>query len=83
MVEKSTQLQVTLQYPKRRKFAITDMPEKPVNFLLYDTGVAFSSGNEFANFVSFVKVSVPVQLIIPWLDISVEFYYSFKNPSCT
>ena len=35
-------------------------------FLLYDTGVGFSSHNNFANLGSFAKVSVPVGSIIPW-----------------
>ena len=36
--------------PKTRKYAITDMREKPTNlFLLYETGAHFSSGNNFAN----------------------------------
>ena len=46
---------------KHRKFAITDIQEKPVNFfLLFNTGVNFSLRNNFANSGSFGKVSVPV-----------------------
>ena len=29
------------KHPKRRKFAITDMREKPAEFVLCDTGVDF------------------------------------------
>ena len=36
-------------------------------FLLYSTGVNFSSRDNFANWGSLAKVSVPVQFIIPWL----------------
>ena len=34
-------------------------------FLLYYTGVDFSSGNDFDNLCSFTIVSVPVQSVIP------------------
>ena len=34
--------------------------------MLYDTGVDFSSRNNFANLGSFATVSVPVGSIIPW-----------------
>ena len=38
--------------PKHSKFAITDMQEKPVDyFFVSDTGVEFSSSNNFANLV--------------------------------
>ena len=37
------------KHTKHRKFAITDMQQKPVDFLLYSTGVDFSSRNNFAN----------------------------------
>ena len=50
---------------KHRKFAITGMREKP----LYDTGVNFSSRNNFTNLGSFAKVSVPVETIIPCLPV--------------
>ena len=36
-------------------------------FLLYDTGVDFSSRNNFANLDTFAKVSVSVESIIPWI----------------
>ena len=35
--------------------------------LLHDTGIGFSSRNNFANSGSFAKVPVPVESIIPWL----------------
>ena len=38
-------------------------------FLLYDMGVGFNIRNNFANFGSFAKVSVPLQFIIPWLQL--------------
>ena len=38
------------KHPKHSKFAITDMREKPVDFLLSNTGVDFSSYNDFVNF---------------------------------
>ena len=34
-------------------------------FLLHSTGVDFSFSNDVANLGSFVKVSVPVQFVIP------------------
>ena len=34
-------------------------------FLLYDTSVVFNSLNNFANLISFAKVSIPLQFIIP------------------
>ena len=39
-------------------------------FILYRTGVGFSSRNNFANLGSFAKVSIPVQSIIPWFNLS-------------
>ena len=55
------------KHPKRSKFAITDMRQKPVNlFLLYVTSVGFNSRNNFVNLGSFAKVSVPLKFIIPW-----------------
>ena len=63
MVRKSTHLQVIpAKHPKHIKFAITDMRDKPVNFLLFNTGVDFSLRNQFANSGSFAKVSVPVHI---------------------
>ena len=38
-------------------------------FLLYDTSVGFNSHNNFANLCSSAKVSVPLQFIIPWLQL--------------
>ena len=65
MVGKSTRLQVIPQqkHPKHSKFAVTDIREKPVDFLLlFNTGVDFSLRNNFANSGSFAKVSVPVHI---------------------
>ena len=43
------------------------MQQKPVDFfLLYSTGVNFSSHNNFAELGSFAKVSVLVQFTIPY-----------------
>ena len=54
------------KHSKHRKFATTDMRQKPVDFfLLYSAGVNFSSRNNFANLGSFAKVSAPVQFMIP------------------
>ena len=54
------------KHPKHSKFAITDMREKPVDlFFSHDTGVDFSSRNNFANSGSFAKVSFPVESLIP------------------
>ena len=48
---------------KAPKFAITDMWEKPaVLFLLHDTGVGFSSRNNFANLVPLQKFAFPFSL---------------------
>ena len=47
-----------IKHPKHRKFAITDIREKPVNFFYCSTR-AFSLAN-FAKPGSFAKVSVPV-----------------------
>ena len=60
------------KHTKRSKFSITDRHARKTSelFLLYDTGVDFSSRNNFANLGLFAKVSVPVQSIIPWLAFS-------------
>ena len=76
MLGKSTHLQVIPQQSTQNsKFAITDIQEKPaVHFLLNDTGVGFSSRNNFANLGSFSKVSVPVESIIFLLHYTVIYY---------
>ena len=52
------------KHPKHCKFAIIYMQQKPADyFLLYNTGVNFSSSNNFAHLGSFAKVSV--QSLIP------------------
>ena len=54
------------KHPKHSKFANTDIREKPVDLLLlYDTGVDFSSRDDFANLGSFAKVSILVETILP------------------
>ena len=63
MVGKSTHLQVIPQqrttHPKRSKFAITDVREKPVKFFfLFNASVDFSLRNNFAKSGSLAKVSV-------------------------
>ena len=56
------------KHPKRSKLAITDIREEPVKFfLLYDKGVNFSARNNLVNLGFFAKVSLPVQLKIPWV----------------
>ena len=56
------------KHPKHSEFAVTDMQQIPLEFLLlYSTCVDFNSRNSFANLGSFAKGSVPVQSIIPWL----------------
>ena len=66
MLGKITHLQVIPQQSTRKhsKFAITYIPEKPVDcfFLLFNTGVDFSLRNNFANSGFFAKVSVPVHI---------------------
>ena len=52
--------------PKHSKFAITNMWEKLMDLLLYDTGVNIISLISFANLGSFSKVSIPVKFIISW-----------------
>ena len=49
--------------PKHDKLAVTEMREKPVDFI----NVTARASN-FADLGSFAKVSVPVQSIIPWSD---------------
>ena len=52
-----------VKHSKHRKFAITNIREKPVNFfLLFNMGVDFSLRNNFANSGSFAKVSIPVYI---------------------
>ena len=61
------------KHPKYSNFDITDMREKPADFfLLYDTGIDFSSHNNFFNLGSFAKVSVPVGSIAPCPAVSVN-----------
>ena len=61
MPGKSTHLQVIPQQ-NIQNFAISDMQEKLADFfLLYDTGVEFSSRNNFANLGSFAKFFVSVE----------------------
>ena len=57
--------------PKFSKFRVTDIRDKPVNFLWYPTGVDFSSRNNFANLGSFAKVSISVESIIHWSQVTV------------
>ena len=61
MVGKST----SAKLPKRSKFAITTCYKNSELFLSYDTGVDFSSRDNFPNLGSVAKVSVPVRSIIP------------------
>ena len=50
----------TAKHPKHSKLAITYIREKLVNFFdCFNTGVEFSSRNNFANSDSFAKVSAP------------------------
>ena len=65
MLGKSTHLQVIPQQStKKNQSAITDMRQKPVDFfLLYNTGVNFSSRNNFAHLGSFAKICISAQSI--------------------
>ena len=59
-----------VKQPNHSKVPITDMREKPVDlFLLHNTGVDFSSRNNFANLCSFAKDSVPVESNIHCINI--------------
>ena len=50
----------TAKHPKHSKLAITYIREKLANFFdCFNTGVEFSSRNNFANSDSFAKVSAP------------------------
>ena len=68
MLGKSTHLQViALQSSQKAgNLPLQTCEENQWTFLLYDSGVNFSLRNNFANLGSFAKVSVPLQLIIPW-----------------
>ena len=69
MVGKSTHLQVILQQSTQNT-ATLQLQTGDKNqwaFLLYNTGVDFSSHNNSANLDSLAKVSVPVQSIIPYI----------------
>ena len=55
------------KHPKRSKFAVTDLRQKPVDHFIVQHGRRLTSGNNFANLGSFAKVSVPLQFIIPCL----------------
>ena len=53
--------------PKTHQIAITDMQKRPVYFFddTYQSGIDFSSRNNFANFGSLAKGSILVQSSIP------------------
>ena len=51
-------------------------------YLLHDTGVDFSSSNNFANLDSFAKVSVTVGFIIPWTVVCLKLELSNHVYTC-
>ena len=65
--QKSPHLHVvpSQQTPKRSKFSVTNISERPVDFLRHQTSVDVSLRNTFTNLGSFEKVSIPVESIIP------------------
>ena len=87
MLGKSTHLQVI---PQQSDQNTVNLPLQTCDkilwtFLLYNTGVDFSSRNNFANLGSFAKVSVPVQCIIPCIDttliVKLSYFYSTTSVS--
>ena len=57
--------------PKHGKFKLTDIREKPVDFILWcRTGVDLNFPNYFANLSSFAKVSFSVESATSWSNIS-------------
>ena len=69
MLAKSADQQVIPQQSTQNKLWFTNMREKPMDFLWYQTGSCkFSFRNNFVNLCSFAKVSVAVQPAIPCLQ---------------
>ena len=81
MLGKSAHLQVIPQQaPKTQQICHYIHATKTRElFLLYNTGVDFSSSNNFANLGSFAKVSVPVASIIPWF---IKYTMGSCLPNC-
>ena len=69
LCQKSTHLQVIPQQITQNtaSLPLQTCDKNQWNFLLYDTGLDFSSPNNFSNLGSFAIVSVPVKSIIPLL----------------
>ena len=67
MLEKSAHLPIIRQKNTQNTatLPLQTCDKNQWTFLLYDTGVDFSSRNNSANLGSFAKVSVPVKSIIP------------------
>ena len=80
MIGKSTHLQVIPQKSTQNaaKLPLQNMRQKPVEFLLNDTGVDFNFRNNFASLCFFAKVSVPLQFIIPCLGQGITEYTGTK-----